>query len=146
MVFKATGLSLNDYCTKYLHCNHKAFSVRARLGRLYPNEMIFMCWHLNLRAKDLFGNGFFDVMMTHGQPGVQLVTDEVKRMFQEKPDLLDLLDLPGVERLDSVLPSVQSNGHAPEKEKEAFEKPPEEQVDVGSESDDNIFNDFNVVR
>jgi len=142
-VFEVTGLSLAQYCAEYLHCNNKAFEHRARLKRLYPNEMIFMCWHLKLHAQDLFGAGFLEGMMSQGQPGITDVSQEVIRMYKEDSSLIKFLDLPrdsskvNLEQLPLKLPEIVKTEITSVQEKE---------IEPVQEIEDDLFKELKVSR
>ena len=38
-----TGLTLVEFCEKYLHTDSRSFSVRLKKNRLYPNEASLIC-------------------------------------------------------------------------------------------------------
>jgi hypothetical protein len=131
-IFEVTKLSLAEYCSKYLHCQFKAFAYRVRLNRLYPNEVIFLCLHLNTPCVELFGVPFLDLMVSYGQPGMAEVRLQIEGMEKESPHLLQLLGFPQT--------------HHERAKENGVDIPTPESVEENGITADNLFEDFSGHR
>lgn len=74
------GLSMDEFCRKYLNTDIKAFQYRLRNKVCYPNEVIYISWLLGESVADLFGMDFMNLM---GEQGPEEITKKINKLFKE---------------------------------------------------------------
>lgn len=73
-----TGLTLGEFCEKYLFTQYQAFKYRRKTRNYRPNEVMFMALCLGEPVKNLFGEDFLSMMAAQGAPEVE---QEVREML-----------------------------------------------------------------
>lgn len=94
VIRRVTGLTVPEFCTKYLNTNFKAFQYRVRVQRLAPNEIILLSWVLGEPVEGLFGKQFLSLMQGQGDPEIE---KRLLKMYRDADDtqkqrLMGLLD------------------------------------------------------
>lgn len=84
IIRRVTGLTVPEFCTKYLNTNYKAFQYRARVKRLTPNEIILLSWVLGEPVEGLFGKQFLPLMYSQGEPEIE---KQLVKMYQDADDI-----------------------------------------------------------
>lgn len=82
-----TGMTLSEFCEKYLFSQYNSFKYRRKHKQYYPNEVIFISWFMGESVEDLFGMDFTELMLHQGN---QEVGQGIRKMLLEAtPDKRD---------------------------------------------------------
>lgn len=146
LVTQETGMSLKEFCEKHLFTNYKAFQYRIRNNRCYPNEIMYLSWHLGASVEELFGVDYLELMQDQGPDEL---TSALKEMYknadtQERKRLLTLIGhLIGNVTTADRIPPPEVQEEKPPLPKAAKEKPkptkPEKTVAPKKSTIDDIF-------
>jgi len=86
---EATGLSMDEFCQKYLGSDWRTFAMRDRKKRLYPNEALLICLVTGKNPSELFGMSSIELFCLQGK---EVVTKHILSIL-EKPDAMSKMNL-----------------------------------------------------
>lgn len=86
---EATGLSMDQFCRKYLESDWRTFAARERKKRLNPNEALLICLVTGKNPLELFGMSTIELFCLQGK---EVVTKHIQHILKE-PDALNKINL-----------------------------------------------------
>jgi len=86
---EATGLSMDEFCRKYLESDWRTFAARERKKRLNPNEALLICLVTGKNPVELFGVSTIELFCLQGK---EAVTKHIQHILKE-PDALNKINL-----------------------------------------------------
>jgi hypothetical protein len=86
---EVTGLTLTQFCDKYLDSELQAFRNRLMKNNLYPNEAFLICLVTQKNPLELFGASALDVFFLNGK---DTVTKRVRSLL-EAPNAMDKINI-----------------------------------------------------
>jgi hypothetical protein len=82
---QTTGLTMAEFCAKYLDSEWRTFSVRLRKLKLYPNEVLLICLLTGKTTDELFETSAIETFCLRGKDSVN---NEIRK-FISKPNAAD---------------------------------------------------------
>ena len=139
---EATGLNMDEFCEKHLDSDWRAFSIRDRKKKLYPNEALYICLITGKNPMELFEQSSLDLFFLSGKDGV---TKRLKNLLKQR-DAIDKMNL--ILSNPNGLKISMTQSDEPRKEKPARESKTEKQKTAAPKkvADEFDFVDDDVFR